>query len=119
MARHQSGEPSLRVSGCGGAATKEQHGLAHGSAALSQRRALLEKATERRDTGAGADHDHRQVRIVGRAKRNRGLADEAIHGGIDPQPGQVVGADTLKSPLAAACGCLQFTCRRRYPMTPK
>jgi hypothetical protein len=59
------------------AATKEQHGLAHGSAALSQRRAFPEKATERRDTGAGADHDHRQVRIVGRAKRNRGLADEA------------------------------------------
>src|SRR5215510_14281749 len=31
------------------AAAKEQHGLAHGNAALLQRRAFLEKATERRD----------------------------------------------------------------------
>src|SRR6516165_1943480 len=89
------------------AAAEEQHRLAHGNPALIQRRTLLEKAPKRRDAGAGPDHDHRYVRVVGRAKRNCGLADKAKHGGIDPQPGQVVRADTIKSSLAAACGCLQ------------
>src|SRR6516162_5385054 len=91
------------------AAAEEQHRLAHGNPALLQRRTLLEKAPERRNAGAGPDHDHRYVRVVGRAKRNCGLADKAKHGGIDSQPGQVVRADTLKSSLAAACGCLQHT----------
>ena len=59
------------------AAAEEEERLADRRALFLQRRALEQEAAERRDAGARPDHDHRQVRVLGRMEGNRRLADEA------------------------------------------
>ena len=87
----------------GMAAAEEQHRLAERAALGLARRALLQEAAERRQAGAGADHDHRALRIVGQAEAlGRGVAHEAVHHVAGLGARQVVGAHALEGAAARA-----------------
>lgn len=76
---------------------------------LLQGRPLLQVAAERRHTRAGPDHDHRLVRVLGRAERDVWLVDEPIDGCPERLLSQVIGADATDHPVTAAGGSLDRT----------
>jgi hypothetical protein len=52
--------------------------------------ALEQEAAERSDARARPDHDHRQVRVLGRVEGDRRLADEGVQRGVGRLRGEIV-----------------------------
>ena len=82
------GRESLQLVGVneilvGMAAAEEQHGGPERRSFRPLRRALLQKAPERRQAGAGADHDDRRRGVLRQAKASLGFA----HRGVDEVAG--------------------------------
>ena len=79
----------------GVAAAEEQHRRAELRPLRLAMRALLQEAAERRQPGAGADHDHGHGGIVGKTEAGLGLAHGGMHAVADATAGEIVRTHAL------------------------